>query len=449
MTGHDRLHIIETIRKGESEDIEFKESLGELKEIMETIVAFANKSGGKILVGVRDNGDIVGVEIGRGTLENFANNIINAIEPPIYPSISTIKVNDKTIVIIDVPSGTNKPYFYKGRALIRVGRTNKILPPSELRDLLLKTIEQIPWDERVVESFSKFELDEETLRIFKEEVKKSGRAPIEMDIDPKELLVKLGLLKDQKIKAATIMLFGKNPQKYFPWAVIKAGRFKDDLTIIDEDEIDGNLFQQVTDALKFIMKNIKKSFKIDTKTGLRIDIWEYPLGTLREAIINALIHRDYSIYSPIYIKIYDDKLTITNPGGLPEPLTIEDLHREHPSILRNPNLANIFYLAGYIEKWGTGTLRMIEECKKQGLPPPKFKTERNFFYVELRKEQELSQKELMALEYIRTKKAIQRKDLQKYLKVSERTTRRILSKLEQLGLIKRHGSGNNIYYTPT
>ena len=126
------------------------------------------------------------------------------------------------------------------------------------------------------------------------------------------------------------------------------------------------------------MRNIAKTYSIDKETGLRIDIWEYPLEALREAIINALIHRDYTIYSPIYIKIYDDKLIITNPGRLLAPLTIEDLHKEHPSILRNPNIANIFYLAGYIEKWGVGTLKIIEECKKHKLPTPEFKIEKNF-----------------------------------------------------------------------
>ena len=134
MTGHDRQYLQELVKKGESENIEFKESLGELRQIIETVVAFANKNGGKILVGVRDDGSIVGVKIGKGRLENLANNIVNSIEPPIYPSILTIDIDDKTIILIDVPSGTNKPYFYRGKAFIRIGKTNKTLSPSELKN---------------------------------------------------------------------------------------------------------------------------------------------------------------------------------------------------------------------------------------------------------------------------------------------------------------------------
>ncbi len=447
MTGQDRLSIFELIRKRESEDLEFKESLGELREIIETVVAFANRSGGKILIGVKDNGEIIGVDIGKGTLENLINNIINSTEPPIYPSVSVENLRGKDVIVIDVPSGANKPYFYRGRAYIRVGRANRVLPPEELREILLKTVERAPWDEKTMVDFEELEIDQEAIRLFVEEVKKSRRAPIEEPVDPKNLFLKLNLLKEGKVKAAGVLLFDVNPQRYFPWAVIKAGRFKDSLTVIDETQIGGNLFRQVEEALKFIMRNIRKTFRIDPHTGRRIDMWEYPLEALREAIINAIIHRDYSVYSSVYIKIYDDKLTIINPGGLLEPLTIDDLRREHPSILRNPNIANIFYLAGYIEKWGIGTLRMIRECEERGMPPPDFSVEKEFFRVEFRRKYELSEKEQKALNYIRRVGRVRRKDIQKYLGVSERTARRILSKLEEYGLIKRHGRGNNIYYT--
>lgn len=401
MTGHDRQILMTIIEEGESEYIEFKESLRETSEIIETVVAFANKNGGKIIIGVADDGRITGVKIGKGTLENLANNIINATEPPIYPSITVERIEDKEVIVVDIPSGVNKPYFYKGKSYVRVGKTNKVLSPGELREMLLKTTERPSWGDRVVIDFHLSELDTDTIKLFVEEVKKSKRAPIVETGDLEELMKKLNLVRDNKIKSAGILLFGINPQKYYPWAIIRAGRFKDELTIIDEAHIDGNLFQQISSALKFVMRNIKKTFKIDHKTGKRIDVWEYPLEALREAIVNALVHRDYDIRSPVYIKIYDDRLVITNPGGLIEPLTIEDLEKEHPSVLRNPNIANIFYLAGYIEKWGIGTLKMIDECKKQGLPPPKFSVEKGMFSVEFKKEYTLSQRETTALEYIK------------------------------------------------
>ena len=168
---------------------------------------------------------------------------------------------------------------------------------------------------------------------------------------------------------------------------------------------------------------------------------------IREAIINSLVHRDYSINSPNYLEIYDDKVIITNPGGLMREIKIKDLYQEHKSILRNPHIAKSLFLAGYIEQWGLGTLNMIREMLMNDLSLPLFETEDYFFKVILMMEKsKKDEKYIKAIKFIQRKKEIKTQELAKHLKLSERETRRVLNFLESLKLIKREGKTKNARY---
>ena len=197
---------------------------------------------------------------------------------------------------------------------------------------------------------------------------------------------KLELVKNNKPTWATILLFGKEPQRFVSQAKIHCGRFKlSKIEILDDRMIEGNIIEQVDDIMDFIKKNISVKFVI-TEKPRREEIWEYPLDALREAVINAVCHRDYTGLSEIQTEIYDDRIEIWNSGKLPLGIKIEDLYKEyHKSIPRNKLIAHIFYDIGFIEKYGSGTIRMFKLCKKSGIFL-EFKEISNGFSVIFRKD---------------------------------------------------------------
>jgi ATP-dependent DNA helicase RecG len=357
---------------GETECIEFKETSSE--SIYKTISAFANTSGGTIILGIDDKGNVKGVETSTEFLENLTNKIVDMLS--IYPDIKTIEIDKKRVIILKIHR-PGYPVSYKGHYYERVGNTTRKMSPQRLRAFMLNNL---PWDS-ITGDFSFDEIDSETVNLFvRHAVAKKRLADISLNEEPKTVLKKLGFLLENKLTNGAILLFGKNPQKHFINLCVRIGRFKSETTIIDDKWAKGNLFQQFEETLNIIKQHISVRYEI--KGIQREDIWDYPIEALREALLNALTHRDYfNIANFILIKVYEDRIWIFNPGGLPEGITIEELKKPHSSFLRNPLIAKVFYLAGYIEQYGSGTMRMVEWMKQAGLPEPEYKEEMRGFSV--------------------------------------------------------------------
>ena len=247
--------------------------------------------------------------------------IRETIEPKLYVEIEIKALNNENVIVIKVPEGINKPYFYRGLCYTRIGMVTRTVGRNGIIRILKSKI-----------SFDSIELTEE-INIREDLIRKlveKAREHRQMKIgftSIEDILKRLGIYK----KRATALLFSDD--LIFPQATIKCGALRNDEKI-DEETIYGNIIEQVEKAVSFIKRNIKKTYKIEMLE--RKDIWEYPIEALREAIVNAVIHRDYFMTSPTYIKIYEDKIIIQNPGELPPPLTVEMLKKEHPSIPRNP-----------------------------------------------------------------------------------------------------------------
>jgi len=296
------------------------------------------------------------------------------------------------------------------------------------------------------------EIDEDTIRKFVGMAKE--RLSISSDDAPEKMLENLELIRNGKLTNAGVLLFGKNPQKYFLNAISRVGRFKNSVEIVDTVEIKGNLFEQVEELVDAIKKHLNVRYLIEDVE--RKDVWDYPLSAIREACINALIHRDYMDSPEIQIKIYDESIWFWNPGGLPEGITIDELKREHPSKPRNKLIAMVFYYAGLIEKWGTGTKRMVELCRNQGLPEPQFREEFNgfsvVFYKDLYNEEHLrdmglNERQIRAVLYVKDKGRITNKVYQEICGVSERTASRDLSSLVSKGILEQIGfTGKGTHY---
>jgi ATP-dependent DNA helicase RecG len=360
------------LKSGESETLEFRERWNESG--LQTIAAFANTRGGTLLVGVSDKGRVVGWGGKEADFQAIANQIVDALR--VHPSIALEPHERKRVLRIRVTPSTI-PVACRGRYYRRVGSTIREVQPEEMGRFFVAKL-GIRWDSLTVD-FGLDEIDPESVRRFVRMARR--RLPQASEEEPIEsILRKLDLIQDGKLTRGAILLFGANPQHRFLTAEIHMGRFKQPLTIIDDKLLKGNLLQQLDSAMQLFQQYLNVAIEVRSQIeegksmvdALRHkETWDFPLDALREAVINALIHRDYfATSSDIQIRVFDDRVLITNPGGLPEELTVEDLKREHhASCPRNPLLAQVFYYTELIENWGTGTWRMAQMCRAQGFPP--------------------------------------------------------------------------------
>jgi len=435
---------------GESETVEFKESLD--REALETVAAFANTKGGTLLVGVRDDGTVRGITLGRETLREWANHIAQATQ--LHPQIGVLTYEGKTIAVIEVPESPLKPVPCRGRYFKRVARSNRQMTEDDLTRAVLDKV-GMTWDQVVEPRATLNDLDPEQLRRFRKLCNLKGRRPIPEGEEDRTALEKLGLLQDGQLTRAAVLLFGKEPQHFYPSAFVKIGRFRSPTLIVDDREIYGTLFEQVDGVMGYFREHLQTRFEFHGEPAREV-IWEYPLEALREAIINAVCHRDYLDVGHTQVRWYDDHLVFLNPGGLPPPLSLEDLKRPHRSVPRNRKIAEMFFYAGWIEQWGRGIQKMLDECAAAGLPEPEFEEDQWALWVTFRKDVltegylrslGLNERQVRAVLYVREKGRITNAEYQQICQVSMRTASRDLAGLVQKGVIEQIGrTGKGTFY---
>lgn len=446
-------------QKGESETLEFKSSLSDWRAILETISAFANTKGGKILIGVEKTGNIKGITIGKRTIEDIANKITRNTDPKIYPSIKAKKINDKKIIIIEVEESTkSKPVFAFDRVYKRIGRTNQRLTSEKIR-ILIQESQKTYWDEQISKEAKKEDIDwnfvkEIFIPLYEETSNKKivGR--------PSQVLESLGCTQDNKITNAGILLFGKNPQEYFRKAYIALARYRGkDVSVerLDYKEFTGNLFRQITKCNDFIIDHIAVMSRLQPGKVRREDIPEYGRFSIRELITNAVCHRDYSDQgSKVIIKMFDNKIEFYNPGGLPKGITPKNITEKQYS--RNPIIAGVLAKVEYIEELGEGWDKIIREHKTHPLKPklPLLKADKYSILVTLfsskdkfgkERRIELTPRQKKVLTYLKREGRITTSLCAGLLKVSSDTALRELTKLIQLEMITRKGRGKGVHYT--
>lgn len=361
----------------ESETVEFKKSVSELDSALKTICAFLNNRGGVVYFGIDNSGNITGQLLNDSNLREISQKIRNKIKPQITPKIVTCYVNNIPIIEISVTKASDDIYYYNGVAYDRSGTETVIMPPDEVKRRILEA-NQITWEKQIFKGATIDFLNFSTIDKFLEMARKAKRLP-ETREDKETILRKLGLITDEGITNAAIVLFGKESSRYFENTLLRCGRFKDEIKefFIDIKDYGVNIFENLENGISFIQEHIKITARIE---GLfRVERWEIPIPALREALINAMIHMDYTINGYIYIAVYDDKIEISNPGYLMKGLSIKSLYKKHPSVHRNKLISNVLYLSGLIDNWGRGTLNIIKEMKKEELKPPKFQESCNFF----------------------------------------------------------------------
>ena len=453
------MNLKELISKGESETLEFKESLKLKEEIGETVSAFSNSRGGKILVGVSDNGCIKGLQISEKTLRDLAEFIKRNTDPNVFTSIEVKEISSKKIMVIKVKELREKPVFFKNHAYKRVGSSNQRLTSSEMRKIAKEFGERVYWDEQICEKATLNDLEEDKIKWVIRQAKEQRGLGIEEHTSIREVLMRLKLLQENQLTNAAILLFCKNPQNFFMQVEVKCIRFKGRKVtepIIDMKVIDGNVIDQVRETEKFIFNNIALSSWIEDWKIQRQEKWEYPPKAIREALVNAIAHRDYTTSSKVQVRIFEDRMEFWNPGKLPEGWNVEMLKKEHESIPFNPLIARIFFWIKYIEEVGTGTNKIIEWCKEWGLPEPIFEFTGTSLVVTLRKpllKEEfaklgLNERQIKAIEYVEKRGSITNREYQALNQVLKWTATRDLTELVKKGVFNQIGRGKrNLRYT--
>ena len=381
--------LIEEILKGESEKIEFKEN-AKTNTYIKTVVAFANGNGGKIVFGVKDNKEIVGVENEFEVMDGIINAISDSCYPMIVPDISLHTLENKTVILVEIEGGKKKPYYLKSKGVqkgtyIRSGATTRIIEEDYVLKELVLEGENKYFDQQVCYGES---VSDEEIEKFCEWLEKLARKNSENDTEIRKItrntLLNWKVLEEKNGRIfptnAYILLSGKEN-----WEVsrkIQCGVFKGETRsiFVDKKEFEGSIIMQLEKAYQYVLEKINLGSDI---VGIyRVDKYEIPPKSIREVIANAVIHRSYLEPNDIQVALYDNRLEITSPGMLLSGVNVKRM-KEGYSKLRNRAIASVFAYVNIIEKWGSGIPRIMNEIRKYGLQEPEFIAFENDFRVNI------------------------------------------------------------------
>ena len=467
---------------GESKNVEYKVTLPDKSEkCMKTIVAFANTQGGKLIVGIDDKThEIVGVEneILFQVMDGIANAVSDSCMPQIIPDIEPQTVDGKTVIVVSVEAGKNRPYYLKSKGkengtYIRVAGTSRQAFPEKIRELEMEGA-RISWDELICVGYPVS--DEATERLCQDIESFREKAGMTEHSVKKEQLINWKILKQSEGQIMATNAYALLTSDYFPFSKTQCAVFKgtDRAVFLDKREFTGPIYAQIESAVDFVLRNIRLGARID---GLvRKEKYELPLEAIREMIINAHCHRNLLDESCIQVAVYDDRLEVTSPGGLYNGLTYEEVMNGHSKI-RNKAIANIFSQMGLVEAWGSGIKRIFNAAKEYGLLEPKFQEFDNMFRVELfrsslpmtlenksigeasekhrRNIGETSEKQetvdfnstqLEILKLLMENNRLSAVKLAEKIGVASRNIENNIKKLKELDILVRHGSPKNGYW---
>ena len=443
--------LIGEMDKAETQNVEYKLSWRD--EYLKWICGFANAQGGKIFIGVNDYGEIAGVDDYKRLMEDIPNKTVNHLGIVVDVNLHVQEGINYIEIIVPV---SNVPIAYHGVYHYRSGSTKQELKGIALQNLLLKKMGR-KWEDMPVENVRFKDLNENTIHAFFIKAIEKERIPSDALTMGTELLLRnLSLISEQgQLTNAAILLFGKSVVRASVTASFKIGRFgKSNHDLLFQDIIETNIF----DMADKVMETLKAKYLIRpiSYKGLeRMEPLEYPEAALREAILNAIIHKDYSS-TYTFLRVYDDRLHIWNPGILPEELTVEELKKDHSSYPRNRNIANVFFKAGYIESWGRGTNKIIDACREAGLPEPIIEEEQGGFSITFLKDiytEEylaslgLEKPLIKTLLFIKENRRITNAQYQNLFNVSKRKSTNDLQYLVTENFIEKVGTrGRGTYY---
>lgn len=361
----------------ENQNVEYKESWRD--EYLRWVCGFANASGGRIYIGIDDSGKVVGVKDIKKLLEDIPNKIKDTMG--IIADVNRLEKDGKPYIEI-VVNPSSYPVSYHGEYHYRSGSTKQQLKGTALTEFLVKKT-GYRWDSVPVDNVTVEELDTESFEIFrKESVRTQRMTQKDIECSNGELLDKLGLISDGKLKRAAVLLFYRNPQRYFTGCYVKIGKFGEGSDLQYQDVVEGSLILMADRVVELIyLKYLKAAISYEKEK--RVETYPFAREAVREAVYNALVHCKWEDGIPVQIRIEDKAMYISNSCVFPSDWTAESLMTTHSSRPYNPDIANTFFRAGYIEAWGRGVQKICEECGKIGAADPEYSVVGNDITVKL------------------------------------------------------------------
>ena len=442
------------IASGEGFNLEFKQSIpSKAKEITEEVCAFANASGGVLILGVDDNNAIIGVSFDN-TKRSKIQDALNQISPNLSCNIYTVKIDDKELVIIEVPSGENKPYVLSGAIYVRQGpNSQKLTTVEEMRDFFQQA-DKIYFDEAPCKEFDyEKNISKENLLEFR------TLSGLSKSIANQQIFENLRLFtKDGYFKNGAVLFFANNPEYFFEKAVIRCVAFTgNDKRFIEDDKIiSGPLYQQYKQSIVWLKRKLNLSYDIEgAGSQPRKEILEIPETVLKEAIINALAHRDYyEKGGRITIEVFDDRVEISNPGGLVSGIPKNEFGKR--SLSRNPLIFGLFERIRMVEQIGSGIHRMRDLMSEANLALPVFNTE-GVFTVSLKRPidftkwvdkwvDKLTENRIKILKEIHQNNKISKRELETKIGISATAIDNNLNFLKNINLLERQGTAKTGYW---
>lgn len=449
--------------QGESETVEFKSSTGQLSRAGKALCGFLNRRGGTVFFGVDPDGGIAGQLVSDKTLQDVVA-LLRGFEP--QPSITVQRVplpgSQREILVLEAQTRADLvPFVFEGRAYERLGTTVSMMQQTRYQELLLNRIHsQHRWENQPADGYRIQDLDEEEILRTARLGISSGRMPEASGAEPAEILNRLGLRVDGFLLNAAVVAFGRRFLPSFPQCQLRMARFRgtDKAEFLDQSQLQGHGFQLLEEALLFLRRHLPVAGRVQPGIFERIDEPLFPIEALREALVNAFCHRDYSYPGgSVSLAVFDDCLEIWSDGSLPFGTTLEELKRDHLSRPRNPLIAEAFFRRGLVERWGRGTQKIIELCTRAGHPAPEF-LEQNAavgvrflpigYIAPLRVSHDLTPRQREILLLLAGKETTPLRTIRAGLEnpPAHRTLQDDLAHLKRLGLIDSGGHGRGAAY---
>ncbi len=461
------MNITELLNSAEGKTLEFKRDLSSMKPILKTLIAFANTAGGTLIIGRKDDGQLQGVPNVLRAEERLANAIADGIRPAMSPKIEIFSHEGKSLLIVRVPHWRG-PFYLKAEGAekgvyVRLGSTNRHAGPEIVAELQ-RSLAGLSYDQTPCPDVCVRDIDMEKVE--------HAFATVGRKVDEQKL-ESLGVVVPyagrRVLSYGGVILFGTDTvrERYFPDARVSCARFRgtDKAEFIDRMDIGGSVLDAVEEVPKFIRRNTRLAAKIEAMR--RRDIPEYPEVAIREVLVNAIAHADYSLTGMrILVAIYADRMEIQNPGMLPFGMTMEEF-KAGVSKIRNRVIARVFRELGLIEEWGSGYKRVMEACRTDSYPEPVWRefsvALRVLFYPHPEVVEHSAahvpenvpvnvpenDRQEWFLEQLAAGRQARAAELAAHWEVSEKTAKRDIAYLKKRGLIEFVGSPKKGFYRLT
>lgn len=450
--------LLQQIAQGEGLHCAFHDGLDDVGALAETVCAFLNAQGGTVFCGVGRGGALLGLPADQQAPERVQalhQAIAGRLTPSALFTVSADMLDGKAVVTIEVPEGKDRPYVCDGRVFMREGHRTRAADATALRAMVqAKAVATDRWERRPSMAMDDADLDHGEVQALVREAGQAGRHRFTRPDDDTAVLAELGLAGSRGFTQGADVLFALNPALRHPQTRVRLVAYDSDKTgdaFLDDQQLQGPMVQVLNKTFDWLRSRISLGQRFDADPLARQARMAYPEAAVREGLVNAFAHRDYAAFSGgLTVGVYRNRIEIWNAGRLPDGLKPADLKRNHPSLPANPDMAQVLYLRGLMERIGRGTQKILQACAEQGLRPPQWDDRESGVTLTLwgpdgaaRAAQALNARQQALLAVLQVDERIRPAEYRARFaaQVSERQARRDLVALEEAGMLRVEGAG--------